>query len=116
MPSGLRVEMLQHAMKMAGAVFEGGRAEAFAKSFGALREIGEPFEERAEIETGADGNNGKAFAGAKIGEGGEGAFAVITGGGRLGRIEDVEKMMRNGGTFRRRWLGGADVEAAVELG
>lgn len=106
---GERVEVLQHAMEMARAVCGGRGAETFAESFRALREIGEAFEERAEVEAGAHGENGQAVASAKIGEGGEGAFAVVAGGGGFAWIEHVEKMMRDLPAFGRCRFGGANV-------
>lgn len=116
MPRGLRIEMLQDAMKMAGAVLGGGGAEALAEIFGALRQVGETFEKSAEIETGADSEDGETIAGAKIGEHCEGAFAVITSSGGFAGFDDVEEVMGDGGAFACRGLGGADVETAIELG
>ena len=73
-------------MQMRGAVLFGDLPQARANFFGALRCIGEPFEQRAQIQPGSSGENRQNLAAAQIIQSFQRATAVITGRENFGRL------------------------------
>src|SRR3984957_15828904 len=113
---GFGIETGQEAMKMGGAAKFGAGTQAVADFFGTFGRVGEAFEQGAEIEAGAGGDDGKFFAAAQIVQDFEGAATIFSGGEDFFRIEQVDQMVGDALLFGWRNLSGTDVEVTVELG
>ena len=84
---GFGIETGQEAMEMGGAVKLRAGAQAVADFCGTFRSVGEAFEQGAEIEAGAGGDDGKFFAAAQIVQDFEGAATIFSGGENFVRVE-----------------------------
>src|SRR5580693_6902612 len=80
---------------MHGTVTLGAAAEAVAEFFGARGSVGEAFEEGAEVESCAGGEDGEFRAAAEIVEGEEGVAAVVAGGEDFVGLDEVDEVMRD---------------------
>src|SRR6267142_647058 len=65
---GFRVELFQNCMEMTRGMRRGTRAESFTDFFRALRQFCQPFEQRAQIESGTNGEDRQLGAQFQIGE------------------------------------------------
>src|SRR3984957_7301628 len=113
---GFGIETGQEAMEMGGAVKLRAGAQAVANFGGTFRSVGEAFEQGAEIEAGAGGDNGKFFAAAQIVQDLEGAATIFSGGENFFRIEQIDQTGGGALLFGWRNLSGTDVEVTGELG
>ncbi len=108
------VDALQELMEPRASVFFGAAAEAFAQVFMARGAGEEAFGEGAEVEAGSAGDDGEMVASADFMECSSGGAAIGSGGVRLVWIGYVDEMMRGLSAFGGGWLGGAEVQAAVD--
>ena len=109
------VEAGEDFVEMHGAALFGAAAEAVAEFFRARGGVGEAFEEGAEVESCAGGEDGEFRAAAEIVERKEGVAAVVAGGEDFVGLDEVDEVMRNAVLVAGRDLGGADVEVAIDL-
>ena len=109
------VEASEDFVEMHGTALLGAAAEAVAEFFGARGGVGEAFEEGAEVEARACGEDGEFRAAAEIVEGEEGVAAVVAGGEDFVGLDEVDEVMRDALLVARRDLRGADVEVAIDL-
>ena len=89
--------------------------QSFAKFFGPLRHVRKSFQQRADVQTGANGENRESRAAAKIGEDSQSELPIASGGCGFLWIENVNQVVRHSAALRRGWFGSADVEASIEL-
>ena len=94
---------------------------AFAASLKTGTELGlacrtgkKAFSERAKVETGSAGDDGKAAAGGDCMESGAGLAAVFARGEWLVGVGHVNQVVGQAGAFFRGWLGGAEVHSAID--
>jgi hypothetical protein len=113
---GFGVETGKQAMKVRRAVNFRAGAQALTNRFGAFRDIGEAFEQGAQVEAGPGGEDGKFFAFAETGEDREGAAAIFARSEDFFRLDEVDKVVRDSLLFRRRNFSSANVEPPVNLG
>ena len=109
------VEASEDFVQVRRAVLLGAAAETVAEFFGARGGVGEAFEEGAEVESCASGEDGESRAASQIVEGEEGVAAVVAGGEDFVGLDEVDEVMRNVLLVARRDLGCADVEMAIDL-
>ena len=112
---GRGVESGEDLVEMHGTALFGAATKAIAEFFGARGGVGEAFEEGAEVESCAGGEDGEFRAAAEIVEGKEGVASVVAGGEDFVGLDEVDEVMRDvllkvGRDFR-----GADVEVAIDL-
>ena len=100
---------------MHGTALLDAAAEAVAEFFRARGGVGEAFEEGAEVESCAGGEDGEFRAAAEIVEGEEGVAAVVAGGEDFVGLDEVDEVMRDAALIARRDFRGADVEVAIDL-
>jgi len=74
----------------------------------------EPVDEGAEVESCSSSDDGEFFSSGDIGEGGAGEAAVVAGGEGLGRIDDVDQVVRDLAAFGWGGFGGADLHLAID--
>ena len=110
--SGARIEALEDAVEIAG--FCGEIAEAFAEGFVAGRGRGEAFEEGAEIEAGASGDDGDVATVADLGDGGAGGAGVVAGGAGFAGPLEIEAVVQDAGALGGGGFGGADLHEAID--
>ena len=89
------VEASQDFVQVRCAVLLGAATEAVAEFFGARGGVGEAFEEGAEVESCAGGEDGEFRAAAEIVEGEEGVAAVVAGGEDFVGLDEVDEVMRD---------------------
>jgi hypothetical protein len=109
------VEPGEDFVQMHGAVLLGAAAEALAEFFRARGGVGEAFEEGAQVESCASGEDRQFRAAAKIVKGEEGAAAVVAGGEDFVGLDEVNEVMRDVLLVARQHFSGADVEVAIDL-
>ncbi len=109
------VEAGEDFVKMHCAALRGAATEAVAEFFGARGGVGEAFEEGAEVESCAGGEDGEFRAAAEIVEGEEGVAAVVAGGEDFVGLDEVDEVMRDVLLKAGRDFRGADVEVAIDL-
>ena len=109
-----RIEALQHLVKMTWPVEFGCGAKPFAEFFGTWRPGEEAVQKRTQIESGSADNHGHLPTGGNVVDCGARQLGIVPGSEGLGRFSYIEQVVRNAGALRRRWLGGADVEASVD--
>ena len=80
---------------MHGTALLGAATEAVAEFFRARGGVGEAFEEGAEVESCAGGEDGEFRAAAEIVEGEEGVAAVVAGGEDFVGLDEVDEVMRD---------------------
>jgi len=90
-------------------------AQTLAQFFRPRGSVGEAFEERAEVESCAGGNDRQLVAAAEIVERKERVAAVVAGGENFVGLDEVDEMMRNFLLVARENFRGADVEVAIDL-
>jgi len=90
-------------------------AQTLAQFFRARGCVGEAFEESAEVESCAGGEDGQLVAAAEIVEREERVAAVVAGGEDFVGLDEVDEVMRDALPFAPRDLRGADVEVAIDL-
>ena len=121
---GRGVEAGEDFVQVRRAVLLGAEAETVAEFFGARGGVGEAFEEGAEVESCAGGEDGEFRAAAQIVEGEEGVAAVVAGGEDFVGLHEVDEVMRDAVLIARhicharacrRDLRGADIEVAIDL-
>lgn len=112
---GRGVEAGEDFVEMNGTALFGAAAEAVAEFFGARGSVGEAFEEGAEVEPCAGGEDGEFRAAAEIVEREEGVAAVVAGGEDFVGLDEVDEVVRDAVLVARRHLRGADVEVAIDL-
>jgi len=112
---GLGIEARQNPVQVPGTMLLRALPQSLAKFLGALRDIREAFEERAQIQSRADGENREARAVAQTVEDREGHLPVAACRGRVLRAEHINQVMRNAAALGSRRLCRADVEPAIEL-
>ncbi len=112
---GRGVESGEDFVEMHGTALCGAATEAVAEFFRARGGVGEAFEESAEVESCAGGEDGEFRAAAEIVEGEEGVTAVVAGGEDFVGLDEVDEVMRDSPLVARRDLRGADVEMAIDL-
>ena len=112
---GRGVEAGEDFVEMHGTALLGAATEAVAEFFGARGGVGEAFEEGAEVESCAGGEDGEFRAAAEIVEGEEGVAAVVAGGEDFVGLDEVDEVMRDVLLIARRDFRGADVEVAIDL-
>lgn len=111
----LRVEPHQNAMEMLRFFPLGFCAQALSQPFGPSWCIGQTLEQRAQIQSGARGENRKLAAAANVFENFPSAPRIIAGREDILRLDDIHKMMGNTLLLASRDFRGADVEMAVDL-
>ena len=79
------------------------------------RQLREPVAQRLEVQHGAAHQHGDAPACGDLGDETHGIRAEPCRGVRLGRVEEVDEVMRHGAPLVGARLGGADVHSAVHL-
>jgi hypothetical protein len=119
----LRVEAPQNAMHALGAVLLGASAQFITKGFVtqstvtqesiALRGGEKSFEESAQIEAGASGDDGKIFSARDFAENLARLAGIFSGGDFGAGVGAVEEVMRNFGALGSGGLGCADFKLAV---
>jgi hypothetical protein len=109
------VEAGQDFVQVRCAVQLGAAAETVAEFLGARGGVGEAFEEGAEVESCAGGEDGELRAAAQIVEGEEGVAAVVAGGEDFVGLDEVDEVMRDFLLVARKDLRGADVEMTIDL-
>ena len=112
---GRGVEAGEDFVEMHWTALLGAATEAVAEFFRARRGVGEAFDEGAEVESCAGGEDGEFRAAAEIVEGEEGVAAVVAGGEDFVGLDEVDEVMRDVLLIARRHLGGTDVEVAIDL-
>jgi hypothetical protein len=90
-------------------------AQAVAQRLIAYRSFKEAFEQGAQVEAGASGENRKPAAAGYFRDGGTRQARVFAGGEELVRIQDIDQMMRNITALGEGQLGSADIEVAIDL-
>jgi hypothetical protein len=111
---GCGIKPLQEIVQVLGTSASGAQTQALAKGVIAWRRRGEALKQRPEIETGAASDDGKMAASFDVSQRGAGGAGVVTGGGGLVEVEEIEAVVRDAGAFGRRRFGGADVETAID--
>ena len=109
------VEPSEDFVEMHGTALLGAAPEAIAEFFRARGGVGEAFEEGAEVESCAGGEDGEFRAAAEIVEREEGVAAVVAGGEDFVGLDEVDEVVGDAVLIARRHLGGADVEVAIDL-
>ena len=112
---GLGIESRQHPVQVPGTMFLRGVPQSFTKLFRALRDVREAFEKRAQVQTGANGEDGEARAATQVGEDRKSQLAIASRRCRIFRAEDIKQVMRYSAALGRRRLCRSDVEPAIEL-
>ena len=112
---GRGVESGEDFVEMHGTALFGAATEAVAEFFRARGSVGEAFEEGAEVESCAGGEDGEFRAAAEIVEGEEGVAAVVAGGEDFVGLDEVDEVMRDVLLIAGRDFCGADVEVAIDL-
>ena len=112
---GGRVEAGEDFVQMYRAALFGAAPEAVAEFFRARGGVGEAFEESAEIETCAGGEDGEFRAAAEIVEREEGVAAVVAGGEDFVGLDEIDEVVRDILLVARQDFGGADVEVTIDL-
>src|SRR5579875_1328940 len=110
---GLRIEASKDAVQGRGTATCGVSAEAVAKSFVAWGSGRQTVEQRAEVQACAAGDDRQAATAANLAESGATGAGVVSGGGRLVRVKQIEAMVRDPRALGEGRLGGADVHTAV---
>src|SRR5882762_3304223 len=77
---GFGIQARKHLMQVRRAVLKRGCSEAIAKLFGAQRQLGQAFEQSAQIKPGADGEKRKARSFKQIIKSSKRSFAVTASG------------------------------------
>jgi len=113
---GFGVEAGEDFVQVRCAMLFGAASQTLAQFFRARRGIGEAFEERAEIESCAGGDDWQLVAAAEIVEREERVAAVVAGGEDFVGLDEVDEVMRDLLLTSRGDLRGADVEVAIDLG
>ena len=93
----------------------GAGIELRAKLRGGGRKLGQAMEERSEVQHGATHQERDLLPGVDRTDAGEGILYEAPGGVALGRLADVDEVMRDALPQLARGLCGPDVEAAVDL-
>ncbi len=112
---GFRIQAREHAMQMLGTMLFGFLTQARANFFGALRSLGESFEQRAKVQAGSGGEYRQNFTVAQIAKNFQGAAAVITGSKNFSGLDEINQVVRDAVLFGRRNLSRADIEMAIDL-
>ena len=112
---GRGVETGEDFVEMHGTALLGAAPEAVAEFFRARGGVGEAFEEGAEVESCAGGEDGEFGAAAEIVEGEEGMAAVVAGCEDFVGLDEVDEVMWDAALVALRDLRGADVEVAIDL-
>ncbi len=100
---------------MAGRVLFHARAQALAQFFRALRNVRKTFEQRAQIQSRADGEYGQPFPLPETVEHGQRQLAISARGGFFLRAKNIHQVMRNAAALRGAGFCGANIKAAIEL-
>src|SRR5271170_1248724 len=95
------IQARQHAMQTLGTALFGPLPQTRADFFGALRSIGKAFEQRAQIQPGASGQDRQNLARAQVVQSFQGATPVISGRENFGRLAEIHQVMRNAALFSR---------------
>ena len=111
----LPIEAGEQAMKVLRATNLNAFTQSCTQFFGSRWRIGKAFQQRAQIEAGACGQDRQLAAVPEIFEHGQCVPPVIAGGENLRWLDEIDQMVRNsvllgGRNFRR-----ADVEVTVDL-
>jgi hypothetical protein len=122
---GFAVEAREDFVQVLGAMLLCGSQQTLAQFFRACGSVGEAFEERAEVESRAGGEDGELRAEAEIVKREKSVAAVVAGGEDFIGLHEVDQMMRDAFLIAPRVTGyaracrrdfrGADVEAAIDL-
>ena len=91
------------------------RRQAVAQRLVADRALEEAFEQRAQVEARASGENRKPAAGGDFRDGGARQAGVFAGGEELVGIQDIDQVMGNTATLGQRQFGSADIKVAIHL-
>src|SRR5260370_15374944 len=110
-----RVKPLEDTMQMAGRMLFGTGTEALAQFFRALRNVCTTFEERAQIQSCADGKYRQVSAFAQVFQNLQGELPVASSRGIVPWPKNVDQMMRNATAFGEAGLCRANIKAAIEL-
>src|SRR5467141_2139608 len=102
-------------MQMPGRMLLNACTEALAQFFRALRNVRKTLEQRAQIQSRADGKYGQALAMPEVIQNLQSQLAVASRGCILLWPENVDQMMRNAAAFGVAGLRGANIKAAIEL-
>ena len=92
---GRGVESGEDFVEMHGTALLGNATKAVAEFFGTRGGVGEAFEEGAEVESCAGGEDGEFRAAAEIVEGEEGVAAVVAGGEDFVGLDEVDEVVRD---------------------
>src|SRR5580693_4500587 len=90
-------------------------SQAVADFFGTFWSVGEPFQQGAQVKTGAGGDDRKFFSEAQIVQDAEGAAAIFPGGENFFGIEQVDQMVGDALLLGWQNFSGADIEVTVDL-
>src|SRR5580658_878466 len=90
-------------------------AQASAQFFGSRWRIGETFEQRAQIQARASGQNRQLAAARKIFKPRQSKPPVIAGGENVGWFDEIDQMVGNSLLLSRRNFRRADVEVTIDL-
>ena len=86
---------------MVWAIEFGRGAKALAQFFGARWSREQALEQGLQIKSGTTNDDGQAPVSGNLGDGSTGQLGIIAGGEWLGRIGNVEQVMRNAGALVR---------------
>ncbi len=109
------IEARQNLVQVPGTMLLRAVPQSFAKFFRALRDVREAFQQGAQIQTSANGENREARAAAQVGEDAERHLPIASRRCCFLRTEHIKQVMRHAvahGTCR---LSRANIEPAIEL-
>ena len=112
---GFAVEAGEDFVQVRCATLFCAASQTLAQFFRARGSVGEAFEERAEVESCAGGNDRQLVAAAEIVERDERVTAVVAGGENFVRLDEIDEVMCDALPVAARDLRGADVEVAIDL-
>ena len=112
---GFGIETREHAMKMIRTAQFGRMPEAHANFFGALRRLGQAFEQRSQIQPSSSGEDRQNLARAQIRQGMERATAIITCRENLSGLAEIHQVMRNAVLFGRGNFRSTNIEVPIDL-
>ena len=111
-----RVHALQHAVQVLDPARPRPRVQPGAHRVVAARAIEEALDQRAEVEARAADEDGQATTRGDVADAGRRVAGELRGRVDVGRIDDVDQVVRDATLLVRRHLVGADVEAPVDGG
>src|SRR5260370_1422066 len=93
-----------------------GCAEPLGQFFRTLRPVGQALEQRAQIQSSANGEYRQALALPQVCQNLQGQLAVAACSRIVLWPKNVDQMMRNAAAFEQSWLCRPNIKAAIELG